>query len=538
MRKVSLVFCLCLFAAQASPPPTRAVPPQARGSEVIGVGDAATRPTIATLYGASRALIIGISKYEHWSQLPGVKEDVAEVSRALRQHGFEVEVQEDLGSERLLPVIKEFLNRPGVGPQDRLLVYYAGHGYRHVPEGGEGGKGFIVPRDAPMPGKEMGPFFVKAVNMDELIAPVGTVRAKHVLFVLDSCYAGTIVDGAVKTSAETRVERDALARFVPAAWHLPATAQDREETPFVPPVILSKVSEAARQFIASGTYKQSVPDDSEFRRRFVQGLTDESGGGADANGDGYVTLTELGEYLQQNVTNQSAGSQRPVWGIIGSKAASQGDFVFVMPGATALEARLGPVIDPASWDLPAGWSYDTGSVRADAPGLMLPRKLVRHSFRDFRFATRLKLSNHTAAGLVLRAQGHGDYYLLRLTGDKFSNNVKENFKLTMHVVRGGREVAQLSEDPLPVDERRLVTRLKNKREIQIVVVAEGDTFTVSLLSDEGHAGALLLMAPIKFVDAGRNFRYGAPGYLTADGERLQIFTSHARKLEPSEKGRP
>lgn len=115
MRKIAFVFCLCLFAAQASPPPARAVPPQARDVEIVGVGEAATRPTISSLYGASRALIIGISKYEYWSPLPGVKDDVAEVSRALGQHGFEVEVQEDLGSERLLPVIKEFLNRPGFG---------------------------------------------------------------------------------------------------------------------------------------------------------------------------------------------------------------------------------------------------------------------------------------------------------------------------------------------------------------------------------------------------------------------------------------
>lgn len=537
MRKISFVFCLCLFAAQALSPLTRAGLGQARGSEIYGLGEATTPTDIASLYGGSYALLVGVSKYDYWDTLPGVKEDIAQVGWVLKQRGFQVEVAEDPGSDKLLPLIKDFLNRRGGEPQARLLVYYAGHGHRYIPEDGGRGVGFIVPRDAPLPGKDMASFTSKAVNMDELLAPAKIVMAKHLLFVLDTCYAGSILDGAVfDSAAAARVEPGAAAPFVPAAWQRPAAGQDPEALPYVPQHILSKAREPVRQFIASGTYKQSVPDDSNFRRKFVSGLTDESGGGADANGDSYVTVAELGEYLQENVTNQSAGSQRPLWGVLGNKAASQGDFVFVMPGATALGARLGPVIDPAQWNLPEGWSYRNASVVADAPGLMLPRKLVRHSFHDFRFTTRLKLVNQTAARLVLRAQGRGDYYLLRLTGDRFPGE-QERFKLSIHVVRGGREVARLSETPLAVDERRLVTRLKNKDEIQIVVVAEGDTFTVSLLSDDDTAGALLLMVPIKFVDAGRNFRYGAPGYLTASGERLQIFTSHVRKLEPSEKGR-
>lgn len=539
--KLSLVICLCLVAAQAPPAAAQnrapAEPRQTRGAELFG-SESAARPTdIASLYGGSYALVIGISEYDHWHDLPGVKDDVKRVAEALGRHGFEVEVKENPGSDRLLPLLKDFLNRRGGDPQGRLIVYYAGHGYRYVPKGKGRGVGFVVPPDAPPPGEDMAPFLSKAVNMDELLAPAETVAAKHLLFVLDSCYAGSLVDGTIFGNVG-RAADDEEARAVPAAWARPGGEQDPEVMPYIPPNILSKVGEPARQFIASGTYKQSVPDDSEFCRKFVAGLADESGQGADADGDSYLTGAELGEYLQRNVTNRSEGSQRPIWGIVGSKAASQGDFVFVMPGATAREARMGPTLEPELWDLPGGWRHDKDSVRADGPGLMLPRKLVRHSFRDFRFATRLKLANRTAARLVLRAQGRGDYYLLRLTGDRFSKNRDENFKLTMHVVRGGREVARLSEKSLPVDERRLTRRIKNRSEIQIVVVAEGDTFKVSLLSDEGNAGGLLLTAPLKFVDERRHFRYGAPGYLTAGGERLRIFTSHARKLEPSEKGRP
>lgn len=541
MRKISYAFGLCLFAALALSPAARGGRGQERGADIYGRRDAATPTNIASLYGASHALVVGISNYEHWARLPGVKTDVDEVSRVLKERGFNVEVAEDLGSDRLLPVIKDFLARRGDDPQGRVLVYYAGHGYRHAPAGGGRGQGFIVPRDAPRPGDAMAPFLAKAVNMDELVAVTGNVRARHALYVLDSCYAGSLVEGAAFNAAGARAEPGTPARFVPAAWRGAAPGLGPEELPYISQNILAKVREPARQFIASGTYKQSVPDDSEFRRKFVAGLTDESGGGADADGDSYVTVSELGEYLKRNVTNQSAGSQRPLWGIVGSRAASEGDFVFVMPGATAREVMIGPTIDPEVWAVPEGWRHAGGAVYADAAGLMLPRRRVRHSFRDFRFSTRLKLSNNTAARFILRAQGPGDYYLVRLTGDKFPDRA-EKFTLSAYVVRGGVEVARLpevlklSEKPVPVVERRLVRRLNHKDSVEVVIVAEGDTFTVSLLAGEGNSAGLLLMSPLKFVDKEKTFRYGVPGYLTAGGERLQLFTSHVRKLQTSEKG--
>lgn len=542
MRKTLYVCCLCLFAALSLAPAARGGRGQEeRGAGIYGLGDAATPTNIASLYGASHALVIGISDYEHWYDLRGVRADVAEVSRVLRERGFNVEVAEDLGSDRLLPVIKDFLARRGDDPQGRVLVYYAGHGHRYVPDKDRPGKGFIVPRDTPLPGEDMAPFLSKAVNMDELVAVTGSVRAKHALYVLDSCYAGSLTEGAVFNSAAARAGREADARFAPAVWQRAAAEQDAEVLPHISMNILTKVRDPIRQFIASGTYKQSVPDDSEFRRKFVAALTDESGRGADADGDGYVTAVELGEYLKRTVTNTSAGSQRPIWGFVGARTASEGDFVFVMPGATAREVMLGPSIDPEVWDVPCGWRDDKGTVGANAPGLMLPRRRVRHSFRDFRFSTRLKLSNNTAARFVLRAQGPGDYYLLRLTGGKFQDE-GEKFSLSMHVIRGGVEVARLpellqrSEKPVPVNEHKLVRRLNAKHSIEVVVVADGDTFTVSLLAGEGNSGGLPLMLPLTFVDRAGTFRYGAPGYLTAGGETLQLFTSHARKLHTSEKG--
>jgi hypothetical protein len=54
-------------------------------------------------------------------------------------------------------------------------------------------------------------------------------------------------------------------------------------------------------------------------------------GEADANGDGYVTGTELGEFLQDNVINYSKGAQHPQYGKIRHPLLDKGDFVFQLP---------------------------------------------------------------------------------------------------------------------------------------------------------------------------------------------------------------
>ncbi len=43
------------------------------------------------LYKESWALVIGVSNYEHWPELPGVEKDVERVRNALEKHGFKIQ---------------------------------------------------------------------------------------------------------------------------------------------------------------------------------------------------------------------------------------------------------------------------------------------------------------------------------------------------------------------------------------------------------------------------------------------------------------
>nr|NQU90486.1 formylglycine-generating enzyme family protein [Bacteroidota bacterium] len=93
-----------------------------------------------------------------------------------------------------------------------------------------------------------------------------------------------------------------------------------------PAVINYKTKEPVRQFITAGTADEEVPDKSIFCSEFIEALK----GNGDRDGDGYLTGSELGEYLQAQVVNYSNETQHPQYGKIRESRLDKGDFVFVL----------------------------------------------------------------------------------------------------------------------------------------------------------------------------------------------------------------
>lgn len=249
------------------------------------------------LYAESHALLIGVSSYTNdWGDLPDVVNDIEEVRKALSSQGFEVETllnptrsQFDLG-------IRDFNARFGQAKDNRLLIYYSGHGHTvQTNDNTQRELGYIIPADTPLPlPQSIGLFKSYAVSMSDFITYAEQIEAKHVLFVFDSCFSGSVF---------------------------------RVRSGITPEPISDKTSQPVRQFITAGTEKQQVPARSIFRRVFVDALK----GDADTNGDGYVTGTELGEYLHSEVSTQSKGLQTPQQHKMLGADFNRGDFVFQVP---------------------------------------------------------------------------------------------------------------------------------------------------------------------------------------------------------------
>lgn len=242
------------------------------------------------LYKASYALLIGISDYRGgWPKLPGVKSDMVAVKTALEAHDFNVTVVRDPNRAQMTQAFNDFINRYGQEQDNRLLFYYAGHGHTQKLAYGEK-MGYLVPVDAPNPNKDISGFLAKSLDMQQIEVYAKRIQAKHALFLFDSCFSGSIFS---------------LSRAVPEN-------------------ISYKTARPVRQFITAGSADETVPDISIFRRQFVAALNGEG----DVDGDGYVTGTELGEFLQKNVVNYTKGAQHPQYGKIRNPLLDKGDFVF------------------------------------------------------------------------------------------------------------------------------------------------------------------------------------------------------------------
>ena len=287
--------------AQAGP---GGVSVELRSSERAGAPVART----IELYRNSYALVIGNDAYSGaWPMLSNAVKDAVLVADALERRGFEVSLLTNLKSAELESALEEFFILKGGDPEARLFVWYAGHGHS------ERGEGYLVPVDAPDPSEE-GLFRLRSLSLRRLGEYAREANAKHVYAVFDSCFAGTIFE----------VQRSR------------------------PPSAITEVtSYPVRQFMTSGEAGQEVSDDGTFRKLFLRAIDGQTR--ADANGDGYLTASEIGLFMADRITNYSNRRQTPRSGKLNDPDWDRGDFVFAL--AQPAETAATPSADRAGADV-------------------------------------------------------------------------------------------------------------------------------------------------------------------------------------------
>ncbi len=262
---------------------------------------------IATLYGTSRALVIGIDAYSKVRPLEFAVSDADAIATVLREkHGFtDIRVlrNPDATKANIVAALNALTDTNTVRQEDRVVVFYAGHG-----EGlsvADGSLGYIIPVDFPADFKDPSNhrlFLDRCVSMSYLRDIARASPAKHMLFLLDCCFSGI--------SAETRAAHSAKALGVELA------AQSQ-----------------ARVVVTAGSDKQSSWEMAALKHgAFTKYVLDALGSRvADKNGDGLLTSSELYAYVCEALMEKNP-PENPQSAQFGRLTSSQGEIVFRVPG--------------------------------------------------------------------------------------------------------------------------------------------------------------------------------------------------------------
>ena len=244
------------------------------------------------LYNESYALVVGNGSYTNgWDPLDRVVSDVKEVATVLEKHGFIVTLKTDLKKADFDAAFEAFI-RKGKGKDNRLLFYYAGHGYTEINKRTGEESGYLVMVDSAMPMATGTIAGIKNVSIRSLAEGAKQIEALHVLYLFDSSFSDNVLD----TSHNPQ----------------PCTVQDSVKYP-------------TRQFIVAGSANEPMPKSSRFRAAFLDLL---EGRVAEPIPDGYITGEEFGLYLNHHVPEHKH-AQTPQYGKISDPKFNRGDFVFV-----------------------------------------------------------------------------------------------------------------------------------------------------------------------------------------------------------------
>ena len=175
-------------------------------------------------------------------------------------------------------------NRENMGVEDRLLIFFAGHGEVSKMPGGE--EGYLLPYDA-----DPKRLRISSLPMFDLSQIGRALPAKHILLVLDSCFSGFV---AMRSSA--------------------AFAPDEP--------LNDEIRDRVVEVLTAGTSGQQAGEERGnglFTKAFLDGLR----GAADPKGKG-LTALKLAVYIKERLGHTPQSPQI-------AKLDGQGEFLFLPP---------------------------------------------------------------------------------------------------------------------------------------------------------------------------------------------------------------
>jgi hypothetical protein len=252
----------------------------------------------------SWAVIIGINRYQHLEKIKFAVADAKGVEEMLvKTFHFEANkvftlFDEQATKRNILALLGDEIPYK-LGRDDRLFVYFAGHGETRDKTG------YLLPVDT-----MRGQYRATAISMNELKDIFRDIKCKHIYLVLDACYSGMFF------SVRAASVKEAHPRY-----------------------LYEIARRKARQALTAGG-KEPVTDSgykghSVFTGFFIEAL---ERGNADYNGDGIITASEISAYVLPQVAGLS--EQTPEYGQL--PGSEGGEFIFIARSGAAKIIRPSP----------------------------------------------------------------------------------------------------------------------------------------------------------------------------------------------------
>ena len=175
-------------------------PLRAQGPATIVPSTTPNSARSTSLYTNSYALLIGINTYQHVPTLNYAVNDVNALRDVfVQQYGFPAEnvtvlTDEQATGDGIKKALAQLDSKDLVGKDDRVLLFFAGHG-QTVPTPDGGAKGFLIPVDATVNLHDLtdpAPYMASCVPMNMIWETLDLCPAKHVLLLADACYSGLL----------------------------------------------------------------------------------------------------------------------------------------------------------------------------------------------------------------------------------------------------------------------------------------------------------------------------------------------------------
>ncbi|HWK03791.1 MAG TPA: caspase family protein [Puia sp.] len=262
---------------------------------------------------------IAIDKYDHFESLLTPVRDVQAVGQQLTapNNGFRSRIL--AGQETSAHGIRAFLEEMvatvnggadgAAENRSRLVFYFAGHG-KTLENADGSATGYIIPRDGQVDAES------SWISMDSLLAEVYKVGCRHVLLILDCCFAGSL-EWSVFNTRDIRARPKKIYR-----QHFSLYVRDR-----------------AWQVITSAAFDQTSLDQGWRRKEqgyspFASALVDGLKGEADLLKNGLITAAELIVYVRDTVeklANDEHIRHRQTPRLFTLKHHDKGEFLFLNP---------------------------------------------------------------------------------------------------------------------------------------------------------------------------------------------------------------